>query len=232
MNDKELETIVHNYFDNEVPEPNQQILDELKIKMHQRTTSSTKRFNKKFSLALVSCMIVLLIIPAVTLPFVWNALSPSTPSSPTTPSVEEEIYYSDSSLTMVDLTPEELNSILVGDFSRYATLLEGYTINLSRGYYGEDNTLVYLNLDLTKNIIPFTKAQLNIVFVKNYEHEYGNYFKNIHEYTQYEKCKLYETIYKLGYRNNYYKFVEFEDYRVYLLLDKQDSSIINTIVQN
>ena len=91
MNDKELETKIYDYFDNEVPEPNQKILEELKTKMHQRKTSSTKRFNTKIRLALLSCMVILLIIPAVTLPFVWNNSNSSTPPSPSTPPVEEEI---------------------------------------------------------------------------------------------------------------------------------------------
>lgn len=230
MDDKELEKKIHNYFDNEVPEPNQKILDELKIKMHQRKTSSTKRFNNKFRMALVSCVLVLLIIPAVALPIVWNNSNPSTP--PSTPPVEEEIYFSDSNLTMVDFSTETLNSILVGEYSKYATLLGDYTINAARGYYGENDILVYLNVDIIKNNIPFTKVKLNIVFVENYEHEYSEYFDNVSEFTQYEDCKLYETIRNSDYTKDYYKFIEFEDYKVYLHLDKQDSSIINTIVQS
>lgn len=232
MDEKELETKIYNYFDNEVPEPNQQILDKLKTKMHERKTSSTQKFNKKFRLVLISCMLVLLIIPAVAIPIVWNNNTPSAPPSHSTPPAKEEIYYSDSNLTMVDLTPEELNSILVGVFSKYTTLLEGYTTKATRGYYGENNTLVYLNLKITKNTIPFTKVELNIVFVDNYEHQYSGYFQNVSEFIQYENCKLYENIYQSDFKKEYYKFIEFEDYKVYLQLDKQDSSIINTIVQN
>ena len=230
MDDKELESVVYNYFDNEVPEPNQKILDELKIKMHQRTTTATKKSFKKFRFALASCIVVILLIPAVILPFMWNNLFPSDPEAP--PTMEEEIYYSDSNLTMVDLTPEELNSILSGEFSKYATLLEDYTINLARGYFGENDVLVYLKLEINKNIIPFTIAELNIVFVENYEHEYSNFFKEVSEFTQYENCKLFETDLNSSYKKVYYKFLEFDDYKVYIQLDKKDSSIINTIIQN
>lgn len=230
MDDKELETKIYSYFDNEVPEPNQKILDELKIKMHQRTTTFTKKSSKKLRLALVSCVVVILLIPAVTLPFVWNNLFPSGFETPN--QTEEDIFYSDSNLTMVDLTVETLSSILVGEFSKYATLIEDCTINFARGYYGENNVLVYLELDINKNTVPFTKVKLNIVFVENYEHKYNEYFKNVSEFTQYNNCKLFETIHKAGYRNNYYKFFDFDNYKVYLLLDKQDSSIINAIVQN
>ena len=228
MDDKELETKIYNYFNNEVSEPNQQILDELKIKMRQRTTSSTKRSYKKSRLVLVTCIIVLLIIPAVTLPFMWDNLFPSNPNTPP----EEEIYYSDSNLTMSDLSTEELNSILVGEFSKYAILLKDYTINFARGYYGENNVLVYLDINMDKNDIPFTNAELFIVFIENYEHEYSANFENVTDFTQYENCKLYETMYKTDFTKMYYKYIEFEGYKVFLLLDKQDSSIINTIVQN
>lgn len=231
MNDKNLEKKIYDYFDNEVPEPNQQILDELKAKMHERTDSSPKRSFKKFRLALVSCLVIILILPAVTLPFMWNNLFPS--DEPVeTPPVEEEIYYSDSTLTMVDLTSETLNSILVGEFSKYATLLEDYTINFARGYYGENNVLVYLYLDMDKNDIPFTNAELFIVFEKNYEHEYAGIFKQVSEFRQYENCKLYETVFNSNFVKVYYKFFEFENYRVYLQLDKKDSSIINAIIQS
>jgi len=229
MDDKELEKVVNNYFDNEVPEPNQQILNELKTHMHKRTTSSTKSSYKKFRLALVTCIAIILIIPAVTLPFMWNNFFPSTPDNSTP---EVEIHYSDSNLTMVDFTPETLNSILVGEFSKYATLIEGFTINFSRGYYSEDNILVYLDIDMTKNNIPFTEAKLGIVFVENYEHEFSKYFGDVLDFIQYDNCKLYESIYDLGYKKLYYKFFEFEDYKVYLQLDKKDSSIINSIIQN
>ena len=228
VKNKDLEKMIYDFYDTEVPEPNQQILDDLKTKMHQRTISSTKKPRNKFRLALVSCIAIILLIPAVTLPFVWNNLFPSDSNTPP----EEEIYYSDSDLTMVDLTPEELNSILIGGFSKYVTLLEDYTTKTERGYYSEDNTLVYVNLEITKNSIPFSDIKLNIVFVENYEHEYSKFFKNINEFTQYENCKLYETIFQTGYKNDYYKLVEFEDYKVYLQQDKQDSSIINSIVQS
>ena len=225
MNDKELETMIYKYFDNEVPQPNKQILDELKTKMHESKTSSTKRHYNKFRLALVSCMMILLIIPAVSLPFVLHNFFPSDTSS------GEEIYYSDSNLTMVDFSTETLNDILVGDFSKYSTLLEDYTINFARGYYGENNTLVYLNVDMNKDIVPFTKVVLNIVFVENYEHEFSENFKGVNDFTQYDNCKLYENEFTLGYKKVYYKFFEFEDYKVYLQLDKKDSSIINAITQ-
>lgn len=230
MDDKELESVVYNYFDNEVPEPNQQILAELKTKMHQRTTLSTKRTYKKFRLALVSCIVVILLIPAFTLSFIWNNLFPSNPED--TSPVEEEIYYSDSNLSMVDLTSDELNSILLGEFSKYATLLEDYTIKAARGYYSESNVLVYLDMEISKNSIPYTIVVLDIVFVENYEHTYNYFFKNVTEFKQYANCKLYETTLELGYRNEYYKFIEFENYGVYIQLDKKDSSIINTIIQN
>lgn len=230
MDDKELETKIYNYFANETPEPNQKILDELKIKMHQRATTSTKKSYKKFRLALVSCIVAILLIPAVTLPFVWKNLLPSGSENP--PPTKEEIYYSDSNLTMLDLAPETLNEILVGEFSKYVSLLEDYTIRMSRGYYSEDKILVYLNLDINKNTIPFTTVKLNIVFVENYEHKYSDFFKDVSEFTQYEYCKLFETDVNSGYKKVYYKYLEFDDYKVYLQLDKKDSSIINTIIQN
>jgi len=232
VKDKDLETMIHAYFENEVPEPNQQLLDDLKTKMHERKTLTTKRFNKKFRLALASCMLILLIIPAIAIPIVWNNNNSSTPPSPFTPPVKEEIYYSDSTLSMVDLTPDELNSIFVGEFSKYSTFLEDYTINTERGYYGEDNVLVYIKLEITKNIIPFTNVELNIVFVENYEHLASGYFANVDEFIQYDNCKLYETTFTMGYKKGYRKLVVFENYKVYLQLDKQDSSIINTIIQN
>ena len=231
MDDKELETKIYNYFDYEVPEPNQQILNELKTKMHQRTTSSPKKSYKKFRLALVSCIAVILLIPAVTLPIILNSNNPP-PDSNDTPPLEEEIYYSDSNLTMVDLTQEALDSILVGKFSKYATLLEDYTINMERAYYGEDNTIVYICLEMTKNDIPFTWVELNIVFVNNYEHNHNEFFNNVSEFTQYDNCKLYEIVITNGYKKEYRKYIEFEDYKVYLRLDKQDSSIVNAIIQN
>ena len=229
MNDKEFETKIHNYFDKEVPEPNQQILDDLKTKMHQRTTSPTKRTHNKFRFALVSCMLILLIVPAVTLPFVWHNLFPSNPDNSTP---EEEIHYSDSNLTMVDFTPETLNTIFVGELSKYATLIEGFTINFSRGYYSEDNILVYLEIEMAKNNIPFTEVKFEMVFVENYEHEFSKYFEDVLDFIQYDSCKLYEAINDYGYKKLYYKFFEFEDYKVYLQLDKKDTSIINSIIQN
>ena len=60
---------------------------------------------------------------------------------------------------------------------------------------------------MTKNDIPFTKVNLNIIFVENYEHEYSNFFKQVTEFTQYENCKLYETIFKTDFIKTYYKFV-------------------------
>lgn len=227
MNDDELESKIYNYFDNEVPEPNPQILEELKIQMHQKANTPAKKPSKKLRLALVSCIIVILFIPAITLPFMWDNLFPSN-TSPSAP--EEEIYYSDLKLTMHDLTTENLNAILVGEFSKYNTLIQDYTINLARGYYGEDNTLVYINIDMIKNSIPFTVTTINIVFVKNYTHAYSSFFDSVTEFTQYTNCKLYETIYKSGYKSQYYKFFEFDNHKVYLLQNKKDSSIINTIV--
>jgi len=230
MNDKDLETKIYNYFDNEVPQPNQQILDELKIKMHQRTNSSTKRSFKKIHMALVSCIVIILLIPIITLPFMWDNFFPSESEIPSEP--EEEVHYSNSNLTMVDLTIESLNNILVGEFSKYATLLEDYTINLARGYYAENNLLIYLHTDILKKTIPFTNVKLDIVFVENYEHEFDEHFGEITEFIQYEDFKLYETIFTTEYSKEYYKFLKFEDYKVYIQLDKKDSSIINTLDQN
>lgn len=225
MNDKELEKKIYDYFDTEVPQPNPEILNNLKRKMHEKSTPSTKRFSNKFRLALVSCMIIVLIIPAVTLPFVWDNLFPSdTPA-------EEEIYYSDSTLTMSDLSTEELNTLLTGDLSVYYTLLENYTIDLARGYYGDNDVLVYISLEATKNTIPFTQIELNLVFEENYEHEYDMCFKDIVEFKQYDDCKLYEYSKTSGYLTEYYKLIAFDDYKVYLYMDKQDMSIVDTIIQ-
>lgn len=229
MKDKDLESSIHDYFKNETPEPNQQILNDLRNKMNEINTKPPKKSFNKLRLVFVTCILMLLIVPAITLPFVLHD-SPQSDGDNTESS--EEIYYSESNLTMRDCTTEMLSSVLVGKFSKYSTLLEDYTINISRGYFSEKNVLVCLNIDMTKNNIPFTKVKLNIVFVENYVHEYVKYFDGVNDFIQYEECKVYETIYKNDFIKTYYNLLEFEDYKVYLQLDKQDSSIINTIIQN
>ena len=176
-NDKDLKNEINAYFDKDIPMPDAEECKSLQNRLRNSTAreKSPIQLVKKLSIAF---MVLLVIIPAIVLPFVLN---------------KEEKYYKDYELTKIELQYDDAKNVIATKYESYESIFDICVLNISYGYYTNKNELISIIYYFEKNDIPFTSLNLQIDLTNNYENpdkEAYMYNANIvkkENYTLYEK---------------------------------------------
>ena len=176
-NDKDLKNEINAYFDKDIPMPDAEECKSLQNRLRNSTAreKSPIQLIKKLSIAF---MVLLVIIPAIVLPFVLN---------------KEEKYYKDYELTKIELQYDDAKNVIATNYQNYESIFDICVLNISYGYYSNKNELISIIYYFEKNNIPFTSLNLQIDLTNNYENpdkEAYMYNANIvkkENYTLYEK---------------------------------------------
>ena len=210
-NDKDLKNEINAYFDKDIPMPDAEECKSLQNRLRNSTAreKSPIQLIKKLSIAF---MVLLVIIPAIVLPFVLN---------------KEEKYYSDLDLTEVKLEYEDAKNAITTNYPNYESIFGNCTLYTAYGYYTEKNQLISILCEFEKNDIPFTSLNLQIDLTNNYKNPNkeaymcnANITKNAN-YTLYEREVEETTI------STFYKLLVFKNYSVYLSMNIEDTDILN-----
>ncbi len=221
-NRPDLKSSLNKMYENEKVEPNQEILDNLILKMKTIPDKKPKQHLtpiKKVILAIV-CLIVI-IIPSVLIPVL---LIDNTP--------EEETYYCDEDLIEDQLTLEEARTLVLSKNSNYGFLFDECNFNQSSAFYNDKNELITISLKLEKNDFPFTIFEIVLVYYNNYEFKYHDDYTNLAEVKQISGLTVYEKTSNDNFDPIYYRYIIHKNHKVYLLLDKEDTDIINKFIEN
>lgn len=210
-NDKDLKNEINAYFDKDIPMPDAEECKSLQNRLRNSTAreKSPVQLIKKLSIAF---MVLLVIIPAIVLPFVLN---------------KEEKYYKDYELTKIELQYDDAKNVITTKYQNYESIFDICVLNSSYGYYSNKNELISVLYNFGKNDIPFTTICLQIDLTNNYKNpdkEAYMYNANITKnanYTLYEREVEETTI------STFYKLLVFKNYSVYLSMNIEDTDILN-----
>lgn len=210
-NDKDLKNEINAYFDKDIPMPDAEECKSLQNRLRNSTAreKSPIQLIKKLSIAF---MVLLVIIPAIVLPFVLN---------------KEENYYKDYDLTEVKLEYEDAKNVITGKYESYESIFDICVLNGSYGYYSNKNELISIIYFFEKNDIPFTSLNLQIDLTNNYENpNKGMYMYNA-IIVKNENYTLYEKVVEETGTSTFYRLFVYKNYSVYLSMNIEDTDILN-----
>lgn len=210
-NDKDLKNEINAYFDKDIPMPDAEECKSLQNRLRNSTAreKSPIQLIKKLSIAF---MVLLVIIPAIVLPFVLN---------------KEEKYYKDYDLTEVKLEYEDAKNVITNKYESYESIFDICVLNGSYGYYSNKNELISIIYFFEKNDIPFTSLNLQIDLTNNYENpNKGMYMYNANIVKK-ENYTLYEKVVEETGASTFYRLFVYKNYSVYLSMNIEDTDILN-----
>lgn len=215
------EKMIYEYFDQNIPEPKQENIDKLIERMRNMPPKTEQKTQKKpfakWKFALVTCLVFVLMVPAIVLPIVLRP--------------EEEKYYTSSDVTRVDLTNDFVTNYIDQNYSQYNFIFDDTTIDFVYGYYTDDNNkLVDIKLNLIKQDVPFTEIYFEIVVNKHFTINNKNRYTHEAEITTNANYTLYEkTIENVG-SATYLKYFEYSNHEVYLEMNLEDLEFFNNFL--
>lgn len=210
-NDKDLKNEINAYFDKDIPMPNAEECKSLQNRLRNSTAreKSPIQLIKKLSIAF---MVLLVIIPAIVLPFVLN---------------REEKYYKDYDLTEIELQYDDAKNVITTKYESYESIFDICVLNGSYGYYSNKNELISIIYFFEKNDIPFTSLNLQIDLTNNYENpNKGMYMYNANIVKK-ENYTLYEKVVEETGASTFYRLFVYKNYSVYLSMNIEDTDILN-----
>lgn len=146
MNDEVLNKSIKNYFEEEIPEPDNTELEKLKCQLRTQKAKNPKlQTFKKFALAMV---VLLILIPSIALPIVLKK--------------DNIRFYKDDELTKVELQYNDAKNILSNNYPEYTEVFEICDLDSSYGYYSDDNKLISIDFLFIKTDLPFITLTLQI----------------------------------------------------------------------
>ena len=210
-NDKDLKNEINAYFDKDIPMPDAEECKSLQNRLRNSTAreKSPIQLIKKLSIAF---MVLLVIIPAIVLPFVLN---------------KEEKYYKDYELTKIELQYDDAKNVITTKYESYESIFDICVLNISYGYYSNKNELISVLYNFEKNDIPFTTICLQIDLTNNYENpDKGMYMYNAN-IVKNENYTLYEKVVEETGTSTFYRLLVYKNYSVYLSMNIEDTDILN-----
>lgn len=210
-NDKDLKNEINAYFDKDIPMPDAEECKSLQNRLRNSTAreKSPIQLIKKLSIAF---MVLLVIIPAIVLPFVLN---------------KEEKYYKDYDLTKIELQYDDAKNVITTKYESYENIFDICVLNSSYGYYSNKNELISIIYYFEKNDIPFSSLNLQIDLTNNYENpDKGMYMYNAN-IVKNENYTLYEKVVEETGTSTFYRLLVYKNYSVYLSMNIEDTDILN-----
>ena len=214
MNDEVLNKSIKNYFDNEIPEPDDAELEKLKYQLRTQKAKNTKlQTFKKFALAMV---VLLILIPSIALPIVLKK--------------EDQHFYRDDELEKIDLQYEDAKNIISNNYSEYLGVFDICDLIYAYGNYAENNQLISATYSFYKTELPFIVVTLQIDFTIYYDNENKKSYKYNADTKQCQDYILYEKEVETNTDTQYYKLIEYKNHVVYLNLNVEDSDILDIFI--
>lgn len=210
-NDKDLKNEINAYFDKDIPMPDAEECKSLQNRLRNSTAreKSPIQLIKKLSIAF---MVLLVIIPAIVLPFVLN---------------KEEKYYKDYELTKIELQYDDAKNIIATNYQNYESIFDICVLNISYGYYSNKNELISIIYYFEKNNIPFTSLNLQIDLTNNYENPDKEAYMYNANIVKKENYTLYEKVVEETGTSTFYRLLVYKNYSVYLSMNIEDTDILN-----
>ena len=214
MNDEVLNKSIKNYFDNEIPEPDDAELEKLKYQLRTQKAKNTKlQTFKKFALAMV---VLLILIPSIALPIVLKK--------------EDQHFYRDDELEKIDLQYEDAKNIISNNYSEYLGVFDICDLGYAYGYYAENNKLISIDYSFVKTDLPFITLTLQIDLTNYYDNANKSKYKYMANVKNDSNYTLYEKEVETNLDKAYLKLLEFKDHTVYLNLNVEDSDILDIFI--
>lgn len=210
-NDKDLKNEINAYFDKDIPMPDAEECKSLQNRLRNSTAreKSPIQLIKKLSIAF---MVLLVIIPAIVLPFVLN---------------KEEKYYKDYELTKIELQYDDAKNVIATNYQNYESIFDICVLNISYGYYSNKNELISIIYYFEKNNIPFTSLNLQIDLTNNYENPDKEAYMYNANIVKKENYTLYEKVVEETGTSTFYRLLVYKNYSVYLSMNIEDTDILN-----
>lgn len=207
VENEKLNSLAKEYFSDDFSELEPNRINELKNKVNENKPNK-KGFWIKFAYGAtaVCCLIALCII----LPF---ALRP------------EELYtYTD--LVRHDLTLDYCQEFIDENYPKYAFIFEDCDITTIYGYYAE-NELYVLELEGTKNDIPFTYLEFTLIINQEIDYPEREYYIMGAEITQNDNYVLYKKVANNFENQGLFALFDYDNYDLYLSFDIDDEEFLN-----
>ena len=214
MNDEVLNKSIKNYFDNEIPEPDDAELEKLKYQLRTQKAKNTKlQTFKKFALAMA---VLLILIPSIALPIVLKK--------------EDQHFYRDDELEKIDLQYEDAKNIISNNYSEYLGVFDICDLVNAHGYYADNNKLISIDYSFVKTNLPFITLTLQIDLTNYYDNANKSKYKYMANVKNDSNYTLYEKEVETNLDKAYLKLLEFKDHTVYLNLNVEDSDILDIFI--
>ena len=207
VENEKLNSLAKEYFSDDFSELEPNRINELKNKVNENKPNK-KGFWIKFAYGAtaVCCLIALCII----LPF---ALRP------------EELYtYTD--LVRHDLTLDYCQEFIDENYPKYSFIFEDCDITTIYGYYAE-NELYVLELEGTKNDIPFTYLEFTLIINQEIDYPEREYYIMGAEITQNDNYVLYKKVANNFENQGLFALFDYDNYDLYLSFDIDDEEFLN-----
>lgn len=215
MNKEKFLHAVNEYYDAKIPEPDENELNILKDKLRQQKNykSNRKLPLKNIFIGAVSCLLIVLISIFLFLP-------------------KKEKYFLESDLEMVELNQTDAVNLLAEHFNEYKHIFDICELNSAFSYNSTNNNEpITIKYRLTKNDIPYTSIYLQIDLEKYFINNNTNLYKLDAEISNYSNFTLYEKTINEVNNENYMKFLDFGNYRIFLNLNIDDSEIFDIFIK-
>ncbi len=213
---KKMQKDINEYFDKESPEPNMETFR--KIKEHIYNNQNQKKQTLKYVLPMAS----IVIITVISIIFTLILTNKTPPSNPTTP----PNYYMDSTLTKTDTNIEFLQDYISNYYKKYDFIFsEDYEIYECSKFSHEGN-IKMLNIKLYNNLPPFTEIEMILIIDNLLIYSDDDNFKTSAIITTTNNYKMYYKEIEGLYMNKINVLFEYENYRLYLSFNMQDTELL------
>lgn len=213
---KKMQKDINDYFDKESPEPNMETFRKIKENIYSNQNQ------KKQMLKYVLPMASIVIITVISIIFTLILTNKTPPSNPTTP----PNYYMDNILTKTDTNIEFLQDYISNYYTKYDFIFsEDYEIYECSKFSHEEN-IKMLNIKLYNNLPPFTEIEMILIIDNLLIYSDDNNFKKSAQITTTNNYKMYYTEIETLYSNKINVLFEYENYRLYLSFNIQDTELL------
>ena len=213
MNNDEFKKNVTEYFDENLPDYDEEML--INLKREYRKTYEKKTKPNLFKKVLIPICCLLILIPSIVLPICL---------------IKKENYYSEDEIQKEYLTKEFTKDYLQNNFSYLSFLFDEFDINIINGYFiKSNNKLASISFEATKNDIPFTELKFNLIADKHYRYSRHDLFTINSKIETHDNYKLYSKMVEEVYTSQYFYLFEYKDYNLFIVLDTLDEDFLTKL---
>jgi len=210
MNNKNFINEVKGFYDKEIPPPDKNEIEKLKIKLRNEVANNKKdsvRW-KRIAWALASVCLILTIALIIFIP-------------------KKEKFYYETDLKMVELNYNEAHEVFNSTLYDFTAIYDICTFEYAYAYYDDVNTLTTIKYKFSKNDLPFTSVSLQIDLVDNFVNTNRDIYLFEAKKTSLPNYTLYEKEIEESNTSAYLKLLEFINKKIYLNLNFDDPDIFN-----